>query len=228
MLRMFLLAVASSFLAACASPYMSMSKQAYVQVDSMDVVVSVPQTNVDVAVSSSFAGPGLIGALVGIGIDSIRRANARKDAAPLLETLESYNFRDTVTDAFNNALVQGQGLAFNVPVLLETEVAATAKRVNYTKSKADAIMYADVYYRIESQNLIITADVEVYPKKAALRAFSKKAKVAKPMDDDNVVYKQQFTYTKEAITAETIIDGLNEGARDIAYQIHRDVTTPVE
>lgn len=226
MLRLFLLAVASSLLVACASPYMSMSKQAYVQVDAMDVVVSVPQTNVDVAVSSSFAGPGLVGALVGIGIDSIRRANARKDAAPVLETLESYNFRDTVTDAFNN--VMGQGTTFNVPVALETEVATTAKRVNYSQSQADAIMYADVYYRIESQNLIITAEVEVYPKKAALRAFSKKANAAKPMDDDNVIYKQQFTYTKEAITADTIIAGLDEGARDIAYQIHRDVTTPVE
>lgn len=223
-LRIIALTLFVSTLAGCATPQISLTKQAQTNIDQVQGILTIPQNNLDVTVQATNPGnSGLIGALVVLAIDSARRSSAEEAAAPILEGLRDYDFRTVMLNASNEALAKIDKVKVIAPLQVETIVSDSAKRIAYDQSSASAVLFCNVGYRLESGNLMVTAFAEMYPKKTALKTFRNKPEETNPLEAGNVIYRKTFVFTKQAIAAANIKEGLNEAAVSIAKQLAADL-----
>ena len=217
-----------AFITGCATPQISLTKQTQENIGSADSVLFIPQNNLDVTVPASNPGnSGLIGALIVAGIDSARRSNAEKEASPIIQQLQDYDFRTVMLNTLSAEIPKIATIKFNTPSRLETIYSESQRRISFDQSSASVILFATVGYRLESGNLIISSNVEMYPKSESLLKFRNKPSDSNPIDNGNVIYRKTFSFTKQAITADNIKDSLTEGASSIAKQIVADLNHPL-
>jgi len=184
----------------------------------------IKQSNLDITVSSSDTGQGgIIGSLILAGVDAVRRSNAEDEAAPIITALQNYDFRKVMYKATNNALGKLNKFKVNRPITLDKVGSETVAKITLNDSKASAVMFCSVYYQLQSGNLMITLDAEMYPKSEALKALRKDANNKDVLASGNRIYKNQFVFVKQGITADNIKDGLNEAAISLTDQIVQDL-----
>lgn len=208
----------------CTQPYAPMSKKVQEKIQVLDTSLIIKQSNLDITVSSSDTGQGgIIGSLILAGVDAVRRSNAEDEAAPIITALQNYDFRKVMYKATNNALGKLNKFKVNRPITLDKVGSETVAKITLNDSKASAVMFCNVYYQLQSGNLMITLDAEMYPKSEALKALRKDANNKDVLASGNRIYKNQFVFVKQGITADNIKDGLNEAAISLADQIVQDL-----
>lgn len=217
-----------ALMAGCAPPQISLMKQTQENIESAESVLFIHQNNIDVTVPASDPGnTGLIGALIFAGIDSARRSNAEKEAAPIIQQLQNYDFRTVMLNTLSAEIPKIVTIKFNTPIRIETIYSESQKRISFDQSTASVVLFTTVDYRLESGNLIINSNLEMYPKSESLLKFRNKPSDSNPIDNGNVIYRKTFAFTKQAVTAYNIKDSLAEGASSIAKQIVADLNHPL-
>jgi len=223
-LRAITLTIVVAALAGCATPQISLTKQAQSNIERIEGVLTIPQNNLNITVQATNPGnSGLLGALIAAGIDSARRSSAKKAAAPMLEPLRDYDFRTVMLNALTDALTKIDKVKFAMPLRVEVVASDSSKRIAFDQSTASAILFCNVGYRLESGNLIVTASTEMYPKIEMLKQFRNKPEETNPLDGGNVIYRKTFTFTKQAVTPVTIKESLSEAAINVAHQLAADL-----
>jgi hypothetical protein len=223
-LRTLALIIVVTTLAGCAAPQISLTKQAQLNIDRAEGILTIPQNNLDVTVQATNPGnTGLIGALIVAAVDSARRSNAETAAAPMLEALRDYDFRTVMLDASTDALTKIDKVKFGMPLRVELVASDSAKRIAFDESIASAILFCNINYRLESGNLIVVAAAEMYPKVDSLKQFRNKPNETNPLDSGNVIYRKTFTSSKQAVTPTTIKEYLSEAATSVARQLAADL-----
>lgn len=211
-------------LVGCATPQVSLTKQAQKGIDRVEGMLVIPQNNLDVTVQATNAGgTGLLGLLIASAIDSSRQSSAAKAAAPLLEPLRDYDFRAVMLKASNDALTKIDNVKVAMPLRVEVVASDSAKRIAFDQSTASAILFCNVGYRLESGNLIVIASAEIYPKIQALKQFRVKPDEVNPLDRGNAIYRKTFTFSKQAVAPTTIKESLTEAAANVARQLAADL-----
>jgi hypothetical protein len=211
-------------LTGCAAPQISMTKQVQAKIDQVDGVLTMPQSNLVVTVPATNPGnTGLLGALIVAGVDSARQSSAEKAAAPILNTLQGYDFNAVMLAATTETLGKTNNLKFAMPLRVSTVDSDSAKRIAFDQSKSSSILFCRVNYRLESGNLIVVAHAEMYPKADALKQFRSKPQDSNPLDEGNAIYRKTFTFTKQAITPTNIKNSLAEAAKSLSEQLAADL-----
>jgi hypothetical protein len=224
MKRFLLAALAVSCLVGCATPPISLTKQAQSNIDRVDGLLTIPQKNIDVTVQATNPGnTGLIGALVMAAVDSSRQSSAKEAAAPVIEALRDYDFRAVMLGALTNELAKVDPVKYSIPQRVEVLKSDSLRRIAFDQSTASAIFFCDVGYRLESGNLIVTVSVDMYPKTDALKQYRYKPEETNPLDNGNVIYKKFFTLSQQAVTPTSIKENMSEAAGNLARHIAADL-----
>lgn len=212
----------------CAIPQQSLTKQAQESIRSTEHILIVPQSNllVDVPATNAYSG-GALGVLIAAGIDSVRRSHAEKEAAPIIQQLQSYDFRAVMLDALSSEIEKSDKVNTKQPIRLETIESESQQRITFDQSNADAVLFTKAAYRLVSGNLIITADVKIFPKTNNLLKLRIKPDAASPLNGGNAIYFKVFSFTKQGITASNVKESLSDGAVSVAKQIVADLSHPL-
>jgi len=223
-LKAIALTIVVALLAGCATPQISMTKQAQATIERVEVILMIPQNNLDVTVQATEGGGGgFLGVLVAAAFDEARRSKAEKEAAPMLETLRDYDFRIVMLNASTDALIKIDKVKVGIPLCVEVVASDSSKRIAFDQSTASALLYCNVDYRLQSGNLIVTANAEMYPKTEMLKQFRNKPEETDPLNSGNVIYRKTFTFTKQAVAPSVIKESLSEAAANIAHQLAADL-----
>jgi len=222
--KIFAIIIVSIALSGCATPQIPLSKQAQSNIDRVEGIFIIPQNNLDVTVQATEGGSGgFLGVLLAAALDSARQSSAQKAAAPMLEPLRGYDFRTVMLDASNDALTKIDKVRFEMPLRVNVVASDSARRIALDKSTASALLFCHVNYRLELGNLIVTANAEMYPKINTLKQFRSKPDESNTLDIGNVIYKNTFTFSKQAVTPANIQESLTEAAANIAHQLATDL-----
>jgi len=212
------------FLSACATSPVTLTPQLQKGLTSVDTVVYIPQSNLNVDVAASNAGnTGLIGALIMSAIDDNRRAAAKKASVTLIDAVADFDFRGRMTRQLDAEFSRVQSVRLQTPIALETTDSESMRRMAYDRSGATAVLLTNVLYSLQDGKLIIVATAAMYPKAQELMGFRSAPDNSNPLDKGNVIYRKSFSYSKEAITRENIQAGLNEGLSNVAWQLASDI-----
>lgn len=202
--------------------------QTYRHIDKADHVVIIPQNNLDVTVQASNPGnSGLLGALIVMAIDSSRQSSAEEAAAPIIKKLENYDFRSVVSEKMSNGSKNLKKQLLNDKVQINEIDTDDQKRISYQNSTASAVLFTNIYYQLKTNNLIISASTEMYPKSKNLLPFRHKENIENELDEGNVIYRQRFQFMKNAVSADNIVASLNEGVDSIVKQMLDNLNNPV-
>ena len=229
MFRSLVLGVFFGFvLAGCATEPVALKPQARAELRSVDALLLIPKGSLDVTVTTTHLGGGLIEALVAVYIDTKRQQSAEVAASPILKELEGYDFRAVMRDAWANEFAKVGNAEFRAPTLVDRIPAEAAdlparKREELERSNADAVLFALVDYSLLSGTLVITADVEIFPKSPALKKYRVSPTDADALNQGNVVYRNSFAFKKEFVSPTSIRRGLDEGALDIARRVAAEI-----
>jgi len=226
--RKFVIIAVSIILSACAAAPQSLQQVASKNIKTVDQFLVIPQSNLDITVTQTNpGGSGLIGALLVAAYDESRRSTAKREATPIIAELQEVNFRVTMLRAMTDAVADSQRLRYPINTQLETVDSESTQRILYSESSASVVLFTDVWYRLQSGNLLISAHLEAYPKIKALQQFRKDPNKENPLAEGNTIYRQTFEFIREGIAPENIESSLNEGARSIAHQIVADLSHPI-
>lgn len=218
------LTIGTLFLAACAAPQISLSTQTQTSIDQIEGVLVIRQTGLDVTVQNTNPGnTGLLGALIVAAIDSSRRSSAEEKATPILEELKDYDFRSVMLNEASEALRKTENNKIAIPLRSDNVGTEPSLRIAFDKSAASALLVWEVKYRMESGNLLVDATVVMYPKAPALKQYRAKPDEANPLAEGNAIYRKSFSYTQQAVSANTVKDGLTTAAKNLARQLAADV-----
>lgn len=211
-------------LTGCVAPQVPMSKQVQSNLNQVEGILVIPQSNLNITVQATNPGnTGAIGSLIASAIDAMRRSSAVKEAAPITQPLQDYDFRAVMLNATNEAIGKIDQIKVNLPLRLDIVGSESSNRINFDNSTASAVLFCNVRYHMEEKNLFVTADAEIYPKLEVLKQFRNKPMETNPLDSGNVIYRKTFTFTKQAITPAIIKDALTEAANSIAAQLAADL-----
>lgn len=192
-IRVFALLCSVVVLTGCATPQVSMTKQLQDNLERVESVLIIPQNNLDITVQPTNPGnSGLLGALIAVAIDSSRRSSAEQDAAPILESLQSYDFRNVMMEASVGALNNLDKVRLVMPPRVEVVESESARRIAYDQSSESAILFCRIGYKYQSGNLIVTANAEIYPKKILLKQYRIRPEETNPLNDGNAIYRKSF------------------------------------
>lgn len=223
-IRVCALACLAAVLAGCATPQVSMTKQVQADLERVESVLIIPQNNLDITVQPSNPGnTGLLGALIVIAIDSARQSSAEREAAPLLESLQGFDFRNVMMEASVDALNNINRVRLVLRPRVESVDSESAKRIAYDESSESAVLFCRVGYKYQSGNLLVTANAEIYPKKTALKQYRFKPEEANPLNDGNAIYRKSFHFIKQAVNPNTIRESLQEAAISVSKQLAADL-----
>ena len=223
-LKAVVLTVLVTALAGCAAPQMSLTKQAQTNIDQVEAVLTIPQSNLDVTVPATNPGAnGILGALIVAAIDSSRQSSAKREAAPILGRLRNYDFRTEMLNATTDALIGLDKLSIAMPLRVEVVASDSSKRIAFDQSMASVVLFCHVGYRLESGNLIASASAEMYPKSESLKTFRQQPDETNPLAGGNAIYRKVFTFSKQAVNSSTIKRDLSEAASNLAHQLAADL-----
>jgi hypothetical protein len=109
------------------------------------------------------------------------------------------------------------------PVRLETTDSESQRRIIYDTSRASAVLFTQVTYKLVDAKLVVAASAVMYPKAQKLKQFRGKPNDANPLDDGNAIYRKVFTYRSETIAPARIRQSLADGMANIAWQLATDM-----
>ncbi len=212
-------------LTACEEPKIPVTQEISQKISSIDHFAYVMQDELAITVSQTNPGnTGALGAIIAGVIDAGRQNSAEKKSKPIFDAIGDFDFRQTLLTNLNNTTSQS---GYQVNNSLENLSDKEKKSGVLSRSTASAVMFSDVQYALESGgNFTISANVELYPNNAGLNALVKKPNSADPVSKGNRLYQNTFTFKRQAVYAENILDTLNEGAQNIAQQIMQDISAP--
>ena len=215
------------FLSACANKPISLNQEASKKIRVLDQHILIPQNNLNVVIESSNPGnSGLLGALIFMAVDATRRENALERAEPFIEALRKYDFRVAMLNAMQSKIKENPLPHYKINVAMETVNSKSNKSAIFNQSNASAIMFIHTYYALHNTNLVVQAVAEIYPKSEHLYAYRKKPNNKKKLDKGNLIYKNSFTHTQQAVTVSEIESSLTEAANSIAAQVIQDLANP--
>jgi hypothetical protein len=194
--RALVLVAVVAVLAGCAVQPVPLSKKALSVIERADVVLVVPQNNLEVSIEATNPGnTGLIGALIVAAVDAKRQSNAEKGAAPFMDALRDYDFRPAMLKATTDALSGVTQVLFESPQRVVTIDSESSRRVAFDDSKASAVLFYKVTYHLQSGGLFVTADAEMYSKVDELKPIKNTSRDANPIAFGNAIYRRTFTFT---------------------------------
>jgi len=129
--------------------------------------------------------------------------------------------------ALSTEIAKSDKLNTKQPIRLETIDSESQQRIWFDQSNSDVVIFNNVKYLLESGNLIITANVRMFPKASNLFKLRIKPDPANPFDAGNAIYFKVFSFTKQGITASNATESLSEGAISVAKQIVADLSHPL-
>lgn len=227
-LKNILLTLCIIFIAGCATPELSLTRQVQEKIESVEVVLSIPQDNLDVTVRQAEGGAGgVLGVLIAAAFDEVRLKRAEKNATPILEASRNYDFRAALSNSMNEKLSRLTKFSIRLPAQLDTVGSNSSKRIAFDHSTASALLFCHVRYWLESGNLNILVQAEIYPKSGELMGFRKTPNDGNPLDEGNAIYRKMFSHSNQAVTPEAIRANLSEGAESIARQLALDLENPL-
>lgn len=213
-------------LAGCGSrvPVAPMSKNVQTELSSIDTTLIIRQSNLDVTVPQTDGSQGgLIGVLVAAVIDSARRSSAETEAAPIVERIQDYDFRQVMRDEATSSLADLKNVKANLPLNIDTVGSDLTFRIAYDKSTANAFLLCNIGYTLNSGNLIVTLHASMYPKADTLKKYRNTPNESNPLANGNAIYNNKFSFVKEGITANNIQASLDEAAQNLAKQLATDI-----
>jgi hypothetical protein len=229
MLRKIASAISLSLvLAGCALEPVALKPQARAELQSVESLLLIPKESLDVTVTSTYLGGGLVEGLIALYVDKKRQESAQVAASPILDALAGYDFRVVMRDAWAAEFAKVGNAEFRAPTLVDRAPSDAAelsarKRADLERSDADAVLFAHIDYSLLSGTLVIKADLEIYPKSLALKKYRASPADSDPLNQGNVVYRNSFSFKKEFISQTNIRRGLDEGAHDIARRVAADI-----
>ena len=96
--------------------------------------------------------------------DEYRLSTVKREATPIITELQGFDFRVVMLRAMAAAVGNSQRLAYPINTQLETIDSDSTRRIHYSNSSASVVLFTVVRYRLESGNLLISANLEAYPK----------------------------------------------------------------
>jgi len=201
-----------------------MKKNIQSELGTIDTTLIIQQSNLDISVTNTDASSaGLLGVLVGAIIDSARRSSAEEEGLPLLESLKDYDFREVMLSETTSSFSKLKNVNINVPIKVDEIGSTLSLRMGYDKITSNALLLCNISYKMVSGNLITTLHASLYPKAEKLKQLNSKYDESNPLADENVLYNNKFTFVKEGITSDNIINALNEAANNLAIQLSSDI-----
>lgn len=211
-------------LTGCVAPPLSLSPELQKTLGSVQAVVYVPQSNLDIDVTPGNPGAtGLLGALLVAAIDERRRTTARGASLGLTDAARDFNFRTRMGIQLTAEFARVKSVRLVTPITVENTDSESQRRIAYDLSTSSAVLMSNVKYKLISGKIVLIATNVMYPKAANLATFRSKPNGANPLDVGNAVYRKTFMYVKEGVNADNIKAGLNEGIANIAWQIAADI-----
>lgn len=208
----------------CGIKHISLTKNVTDNIKSADAELYIPQKNIIISAGrTSTAGLGLIETLIVLGIDSIRNHSAEKKAAQITEELQNYDFRKIATDTLSERIKDIKTIKINNPIKLHTVYSESNARIAFDQSTACAVTFIIVDYRLESGNLIVRANVQMFPKSKVLFIYREKPNDSNPIHHENAIYRKTFEFIAHSVTKDSIEKSLTEGVFSIAEQIVADI-----
>lgn len=211
-------------LGGCATPEQSMTAPLRAALGGVDAVLLVPQSGLDVTVTPTDGGQGgLLGVLLAAAIDSKREESAKKLSAPILDALRGYDFRAVLAQAMADATARQPALKLRTPWRLETLDSDSHRRGLFDASADSALLFMRVNYRLESGNVVVSAQAQLLPKAAALKGLRPAPKDGQPLDEGNALYRKAFSFTQQNVSADNVAAALTAGANSVATQLLADL-----
>ncbi len=166
------------FVGACASlpAHEALPAEARDKIVNTEVAVPVKQNEIYVFVPDSQVGAatggGLLGALIDVGINSVRTGKAEDAVKPLRSAVVDYNYDQTLSTEFQKALSQVSWMGVdNVHVIKDVTPAAMDQVFN--NSRDGAVLFTVTDYRLsnDADVLSVTVTAALFARSDALRAL---------------------------------------------------------
>jgi hypothetical protein len=218
-------------LVGCVAPPVALDPRVQAELTTAETVLIMPKPTLGVDVNPTAIGGGLLDQLLASFNDTKRRASATEAARPITAQLEGIDIRANLQAAWQQAYAAAGVARLATPLRIET-LAVDApdwgprRRALFDASDAQAVFYALVDYRLQSGVLRIDCRLEGYPKASELLVFRKSPDAADPLAEGNAIYRKQFAYAREFVTANNVRRYIDEGVRDVTRQIAQDLAGP--
>lgn len=211
-------------LGACVAPPVALTPQLQQNLSSLQVIALIPQSNLDVDVTPGNPGAtGLLGALIVSAIDDSRRSKAQQASGGLVAALSDFGFRDRMPRQMEAEFARLSPALLTSPVQLETTDSESQRRILYDTSRANAVLFTSVTYKLVDAKLVVAAHSVMYPKSPNLMAFRPRPNNANPLDEGNAIYRKAFTFRSEMTAPDRIDRTLAEGMANVAWQLASDM-----
>jgi hypothetical protein len=219
-LSMFTLA---SMLVGCVAPPVSIKPELQRRIASVQVVALAPQSNLNIDVAPSNMTTGLIGALVVAALDAKRRGDAEKASVGLQDAVSKLDVRKQFQQTLDADLPLIQSLKIRVPVRLEVTDTEIQREALFRQSTDSAIMFVPLSYQLISGRLIVSSNIQMFPKDPALLSLRPKPNANYVLDAGNAMHSRNYFFSKEAPTPASIQADIVEGINNIVAQFRADL-----
>ena|SRR5579859_5227769 len=194
-----ILILAGLGLSACARApeHVALDIAARNNVNSTDIVAPVRQGEVYVFVPPAGApGGGLLGALIGVGIDSVRTSKAEDAVKPLRDAVIDFNFDDLLREDLKASMSKVQWLnVTDVKVIKDVATASLDSAITGSKASAVLMVAADYHLSNDGVTFSIAVRANLFPNSHALTPPKATDASAKPKSDQtNAIYRNVFTF----------------------------------
>ncbi|WP_298626600.1 hypothetical protein [uncultured Zoogloea sp.] len=191
-----------ALVAACAAPQVRLKPEARAEIDAVDSVLIV--------------SPGTLGA----------RASSpgARSTDPILETLHDYDLRAALQEAWRAESIRGSTVRF-VPKLRVERISPgdpagpAQMRTLFDNARGSAVMFANIDYRLRDSALVVSAQVEIYPRAPALLRFRHAPDGSEPLDGGSVIYRQRFEERQAPVTPASARGQLDDAVQGVVRQI---------
>lgn len=212
-------------LGACGTPPKYLTKPEQAALGTVDGIAAVPQATPFVTITPSGSGGGLAGALIFGIADGIRMANVKKEAVPIIEALQGYDFRAEMLAATKAKVEALSNIKVVVRPTVDTVGTASSMRSAYDGSDANSVLVFVVGYGLISGDLVVEASARIYPKSEDLNKLRPKPNDKDPLDIGNALYSNNMRIVRPSITPANVQANLTEAANQIASQLAADLNT---
>lgn len=207
----------------CATQPVSLAPQARQNIADLQVVLFVPQEQIDVNVVPSNVSTGLLGALIVGAIDEARRQKAAQIAVPVIQATRDFGFRERMAAQLSAEFARVPWLRLHGPLQVETTDSESQRRIIYDTSRAPAVLMASFSYQLLDARLVVTANAQMYPKSPALMKLRNAPVENNPLHAGNAIYRRTFVFRSDKIAPAQIRESLNEGLANVAWQLAADL-----
>ncbi|WP_347988084.1 hypothetical protein [Methylomonas sp. AM2-LC] len=232
---------------------LAMTKQVQEKIEAVDVVLIIPQDQIDIELQNHVNVPGYTKftqssveneyplfqkpnqPVVGSGLAaSINEAANQailsmdmKELEPIITQLQNYDFRSVVYKNFSSAVPSVQKIKINTPVMLVKSDTSVWRKLWLSQSKSSAVLFVKLEYMLSSKTLNMCLAAEMYPKSNELLKLRKNPDESRPLEAGNRLYRNVFYLNDSNVTSENIKGKLADGSANIIKKLVTDLNTPL-